>query len=199
MKLFYAIEELSHIKDFYLDSEIRNENDLLSLERKFKKATEGKNEEYKQQYFEMQDLDFYYYEQIYPQLIRKTVFLQIYFTLENYMKILCDVAQESRSLTVSYKDLHGQGIRKAEGYLTKVCNITKPFNSSKWESIKAYNELRNVIAHNSSILNKKLKVTLHGLIISNNDKGDMIFHLEREFIPSCIDIVEEFLKQFRDI
>ncbi|MGJ3416474.1 hypothetical protein AAZR19_10005 [Bacillus sp. Je.9.29.b] len=201
VKLFYAIEELSHIKDFYIDSEIRNENDLLSLnlERKYQTGTEGKSEEYKQQYYEMHDLEFYYYEQIYPQLIRKTVFLQIYFTLENHMKILCDVAQEKRNLTVSYKDLHGQGIRKAESYFTKVCNITEPFNSSNWESIKAYNELRNVIAHNSSILKEKLKVTPHDLIISNNDKGEMIFQLEKEFIPSCINIVEEFLLQFRDI
>lgn len=198
-KLFNALEELSHIKDFYIESERRNEKALLGLERKFQKATEGKSEEYKQQYFDFKSLEFYYYEQIYPQLIRKTVFLQIYFTLENYIKTLCDVAQERRNLTVSYKDLHGQGIRKAEKYFTKVCNITEPFNSSNWKSIKAYNELRNVIAHNSSILNEKLKVTLHDLIISNNDKGEMIFQLEKEFIPSCINIVEEFLLQFRDI
>ncbi|WP_144678777.1 hypothetical protein [Bacillus altitudinis] len=198
-KLFNAIEELSHIKDFYIESERRNEDALLELEKKFQKATEGKSEEYKQEYFDYKGLEFYYYEKIYPQLIRKTVFLQIYFTLENYMKILCDVAQERRSLTVSYKDLHGQGIRKAENYFTKVCNITEPFNSSNWESIMAYNELRNVIAHNLSILNEKLKVPLHDLIISNNDKGEMIFQLEKEFIPSCINIVEEFLLQFRDI
>ncbi|PRS29864.1 hypothetical protein [Bacillus pumilus] len=199
IKLFYALEPLFHLKNFYVDSELRNINELIECEKALHKAIDGKSKEDKQLYYESQDLDIYYFEEIYPQLIRKTVFLQIYFILENCMNIVCDVARDNKSLKLSYKDIKGQGIVRAKTYLTKVCSIREHFSTKNWELILEYNKLRNVIAHNSSILKEDFKIKPDGVKVFTNEDGEKTFELEEDFIPKCIKSVEKFIYCFRDI
>lgn len=66
---------------------------------------------------------------------------------EKLLNDVCANLQIERRISLSLKDLHGQGISRARNYLVKVALIDRPFAGQEWQKIKLIAELRNAVAH----------------------------------------------------
>ncbi|MCR1991402.1 hypothetical protein NSA31_06340 [Bacillus subtilis] len=124
-----------------------------------------------------------------PQLIRKTIFLQLYFSFEAHLNKICDHLKPP-NINLTYKDIHKNGIIRAEIYLKKVCNVTKPFDSDEWKLIKSFNKLRNSLAHKDGLVDKSnLNPIPNGVIFWKPYKFDTLSEiiLSKEFIEIAYD------------
>ncbi|WP_443091804.1 hypothetical protein ACTU3M_10480 [Bacillus subtilis] len=192
--------ELDTIQEFYLNQEKHNEEKLTSWEIRFNKKSEdlGLSEEQKQDYFDLQNTHPYRYEIVYPQLIRKTIFLQTYFIFESYLNSLCNEHKRRLNSKISYKDMKKQGIERAKLYLCKVCEITaEPFSSPQWIQIQDYNTLRNAFVHNNGIVDKSnLKTDTQGLTLTKQspEKENTLcsIQLQRDFLDEVFKTMREF-------
>jgi len=96
--------------------------------------------------------------------------LLIYSILENDLKILCTMYSRDQKTNVALNDLEGKGIDKCKLFLTKVAQLE--FNNdinTSWRNLKNYQELRNHLAHNSKLDQKKSRKirSLQGATINN--------------------------------
>ncbi|MCR1991403.1 hypothetical protein NSA31_06345 [Bacillus subtilis] len=157
----------------------------------------GKEEE-KERFWDYNSQDPYKYEIVHPQIIRKTIFLQAYFTFESYLNSVCDFQEKQLYLNFSYKDMHGQGIERAKLYLCKACGlITDAFSSNEWKTIRDYNTLRNAFVHNNGIVDKSnLKTDPPGLILTKSspkkDSTLCSIELQRDFLDEVFKTIREF-------
>ncbi|MEK4685363.1 hypothetical protein NSQ76_06425 [Bacillus sp. FSL M8-0256] len=198
---FFIEFELKQILQYYNEMEKYNQNSLQSYEEYLDEATQGMDKEEAQYYVERNDDKLYDYVIRHPQMIRRTVFLEIYFSFENYLNSKCNDLQKEKNLNLSYEDIHGHGINRAKTFLTKACLITEPFNTGLWRDIVDYGKVRNAIAHNQSIVKKKKYSSikqLPGLSVEHEiDEYTFSFILEENFVPKCIDTITEFVKILR--
>lgn len=66
---------------------------------------------------------------------------------EKILNDLCVEQRDAKGILLSLKDLHGQGISRAQNYLAKAIGISKSFSTPEWQAIKTIGILRNAIAH----------------------------------------------------
>lgn len=71
---------------------------------------------------------------------------------EKSLNDVCAEIKQANSLSLSLKDLHGQGISRARNYLVKVAMVEGPFQSPDWAAISRLGDLRNVVAHRSGFV-----------------------------------------------
>ncbi|MCY8484833.1 hypothetical protein MOC97_04925, partial [Bacillus atrophaeus] len=169
-------------------------------EKHFDEKSEDLNltDEQKQEFFDLHSREPYRYEFLYPQLIRKTIFLQTYFIFETYLNSLSDEHKRHSNTALSYKDMKGQGIERAKLYLRKVCNVNaEPFSTNEWKRIIDYNTLRNAFVHNNGIVDKsKLKSDTQGLTLTKNsrrkDSTLCLIELQRDFLDEVFKTMREF-------
>jgi hypothetical protein len=84
-----------------------------------------------------------------PCLYWYSQFLIAYSYFERALNALSMSFQKQNGAAVSIKDMSGQGITRARTYLTKVCEITSPFELPEWQRANLLAEIRNAIAHTS--------------------------------------------------
>jgi hypothetical protein len=89
-----------------------------------------------------------------PSLQWMSTFLLTYGLFEKNMNSICAVSKKPEGVGIGLKDVAGQGIERAKTYLTKVCELTGPFNSLDWAEIVRLSKLRNLLAHASGEINK---------------------------------------------
>lgn len=132
-------------------------------------------------------------EEYFPNLLRSSLFVTIYSTVENELNRLCSQLAKDDSLDV--EDLRGNGIIRARTFLCKVCRVDFPDSSEEWKQLKEYNQLRNVLVHDNGIdLGNHLTVLLEsspGLKVGE----DRSVHLERQFCPEVLATVRRFFGQ----
>ncbi|MEC3664055.1 hypothetical protein [Bacillus subtilis] len=194
---FNFLIELDTIEEFYLSQEKYNEEMLTSWEKRFDEKSEDLNltDKQKQEFFDLHSREPYRYEFLYPQLIRKTIFLQTYFILETYLNSLSD---EHKGHSLSYKDMKGKGIERAKLYLRKVCHVpAEPFSTNEWKRIIDYNTLRNAFVHNNGVVDKsKLKAEPQGLILTKSsrkkDSTLCSIELQRDFLDEVFKTMRVF-------
>lgn len=195
---FFTEFELKRILQYYNEMEEYNQNSLQSYEEYLDKAIQGMDEDEAQYFLERNDGKLYNYSIGHPQMIRRTVFLETYFSFENYLNSKCNDLQKEKKLNLSHEDIHGQGINRAKTFLTKVCLITEPFNTSLWQYIVDYGKVRNTIAHNQSVVKKKKYASIKQLPGLKEEhklgKNTFSFTLQENFVPKCIETITDFIK-----
>jgi len=82
-----------------------------------------------------------------PRLQWYSQLLTLYGYFEKLLNDLCVEQREHNKFTLSFKDLHGQGIERARNYLVKIVGLNKSFLTPEWQRIKAIGILRNSVAH----------------------------------------------------
>ncbi|AME05692.1 hypothetical protein NNG64_11400 [Bacillus siamensis] len=187
---FIFLSELDKLEDLYIEQEEHNEKSLLSWEVFLESNTEGFTDEEIYEFVEWYSADYLKYSNDYPQVIRKTIFLQTYFSFEGYLNNLCSDYKKKLDTDLDYKDMRGQGIERAKLYLTKVCNVTIPFLTDEWKLIKSYNMLRNALVHNNSIIDKSNLKTIPKGVALNSYSEEKIstnyyLELEKEFLDDA--------------
>ncbi|MER1277054.1 hypothetical protein [Bacillus sp. C15(2022)] len=207
MEIILLSLQLKYLRDFYNIQEKHNEDLLSSWDVEYEKQLEelglnevGKEEE-KERFWDYNSQDPYRFEIVHPQIIRKTIFLQAYFTFESYLNSVCDFQKKQLYLNLSYKDMKGQGIERAKLYLCKACGmITDAFSSYEWKIIRDYNTIRNALVHNNGIVDSsKLNSVSQGIILTKQnkekDKNQCTIEFEREFLDEVFVTLDKFSKE----
>ncbi|MCY7933163.1 hypothetical protein MOF37_17180 [Bacillus spizizenii] len=195
---FHFKLELDTLQGLYATQEKHNEDLLSSWEKFIEESSKYLNDVEQQEFFEDHEDQYFKYKKDHPQLIRKTIFLQIYFSFESYLNSVCDFQKKQLHLNLSYKDMKGQGIERAKLYLCKACGlITDAFSSNEWKTIRDYNTLRNAFVHNNGIVDKSnLKTDLPGLKLikysRNNENALCSIELHRDFLDEVFKTIREF-------
>ena len=89
---------------------------------------------------------------IFPYIMRNSLFITLYSLLEHELDSLCDCICEEKNYSVKRSDLRGKGIHRAKTYLKKVAGVDFPDTTPSWTAIVHYNYIRNFIVHNDGEL-----------------------------------------------
>lgn len=82
-----------------------------------------------------------------PRLQWYSQLMVAYGYFEKVLNDLCGEFRDSDNISLSLKDLHGQGIERARNYLVKVVGLETTFSTSDWQAVKLLGVLRNSVAH----------------------------------------------------
>jgi hypothetical protein len=83
----------------------------------------------------------------FPSLQRRSAFLTIWGVLEHQLDELCLLYQNEKKFRLSFKDLSGSGLDRSTNYLEKVAGLQGLKASEEWDTLKALQRIRNLIAH----------------------------------------------------
>lgn len=87
------------------------------------------------------------YAENYPQIFFGSLFITIFSLFENYLNHLCDDAHKRDSLSLTFKDLRGGGIRRALKYLKKEARLEFSLDTEEWRHILLLIDIRNNLVH----------------------------------------------------
>lgn len=136
----------------------------------------------------------------YPQILRRALFLVSYARIETLLADLCDAARKQNDLPLSVSDLNGRGIKRSKVYLSKLANISDPFQGEGWRKLAAYNRLRNTLIHAEGLLADRPEthalwefIATHPLLELDSD-GYVI--IRRGFCEEVLEVSEGFFQLF---
>ncbi|WP_324068262.1 MAG: hypothetical protein RSE15_10285 [Flavobacterium sp.] len=137
------------------------------------------------------------YTEIFPEILWKSIFLSIYFLLENSLDQICKNLRKSNSYNLTLKDISGNGIFRSSLYLKKVCNLKAPFESNTWTEINNFNKIRNVLVHSDGILSKSVTDTIkickkyNQIELKEYDEDNFIIEINSEFCKFSLKKIEK--------
>jgi hypothetical protein len=136
----------------------------------------------------------------FPQYHRRASFLMIFAMLEDDLAQLCKSVAAEQKLTTPLADISDRGIDRSKAYLSKVAGIAFPANTTEWDRIKAFRDIRNVLIHAAGYLDptnpqhervKKFSGSqASGLSVKHYARSQV--SMEVEFLPSVIITLERF-------
>jgi hypothetical protein len=87
-----------------------------------------------------------------PRLHWYAQFLVVYSFFERALNALSESLASKAGTSLVLKDMAGQGVHRAQRYLSKACCVNGPFESPNWQRVLLLSELRNAIAHRSGCI-----------------------------------------------
>ncbi|OMP28874.1 hypothetical protein [Bacillus sp. I-2] len=197
--------ELAPAIEYYNEMESYVEQSKNSYEEKLKQVIKilsiNTNEEAENN-FDKYNNQLHHYINNHPQMIRRTVFLEIYFLFERYMNIKCEALKEEMKLPIGYKLISGNGLERTKIYLTKMCSIKEPFKNEIWNTIMIYGKVRNSLAHNQSLITRKEDANvkqLAGLEVEHKiDQYTFSFTLSESFVPKFYETITQFVTLLKE-
>lgn len=87
--------------------------------------------------------------------VANAMFLTIYSDFEYFLIELCKAYQATLESKVKFDDLRGDGVIGAFDYLDKVVGIDNVKNNEYYQDIPHWNRVRNLLIHNSAIIETK--------------------------------------------
>ena len=214
----HTVIKIMSLKEYLEHAENANTQESERLAKEFKvkfaKATTPEEKEFLHEYYE-NDID--NFNDIFPQLLRKSHFVATYSFLEQELKVLCEMTHHlskkkaknaftewvyqmllrlgiSTQITPNPK-FRGDYIGSARKYLSKYRGIFFPKNSANWNNIRSYQKIRNCIVHESGLLSNQVQHKLSSFLLGNgnitiNGLGYVI--LDEEFCLEFAKVVERF-------
>ena len=134
-----------HVKQFL-------EREQKEFEESYDMKIANVAEEHKDEYIQWLGDTHWYLHEVFPSLQWMSLFNSSYTVFEKNINYMCEKAGRRVNAKITVKDISGQGIERAKIYLTKVVGIEEPFKTEKWQNIRKYADLRNVLAHASGEL-----------------------------------------------
>lgn len=150
-------------------------------------------DEQKEDYYQFHSDDHYHYNITFPNIFRYSMLTYIYSMFEKYLNDLCIILKRQLNIKIDLKDINGNGIKRAELFLSKVIEIPFPHQNSEWQSIiNIFSEIRNIVVHrngelksnhensiiNSFIINNSDKISINNYFVEFNDKF-LIYFIEQ--------------------
>ncbi|MED4971372.1 hypothetical protein, partial [Parageobacillus toebii] len=204
------------------------DNQLKELEEQYIEETKNVPPEVAENIFEYQYEDqFYYYQDEFPNILRKSFIISLYSFLEQELIRICRHIEKNNSFEVRLDDIKDKGIFKCHEYLTEIAKIDFSTVNNEWEKIKKINKIRNHFVHNGSdILDKvvkpksnkerKINQTFRAFEYfklaeedkiytkfreSMNDKKILKYHVKitSEFCKEALNIIKSFFDKLTDL
>jgi len=162
------------------------------------RATSDLSDEEKNEYFEFYSDGYWWLEEVFPQIQRKSELIGIFTVLEHNLNLLCSIYQKHIDSNIKLSDLRAEGIiDTAKKYLEKVVGLNFPSNHRSWSEIKRIQRIRNLFVHNDGKLKgsekdkKSIKDYIKRLNYLDLDQYERIL-IKQGFTVYCLD-------QFREL
>ncbi|QUW21360.1 hypothetical protein JSQ81_16355 [Sporosarcina sp. Marseille-Q4063] len=85
------------------------------------------------------------------------VYLKAYAMLEDVLNEICNIYQELKGLSASYRELDGGGIVRASLYIKNAVGINSSL-SRDWQLLRHWNTIRNQVMHEDAKMNSNPKL-----------------------------------------
>lgn len=192
-----AKDRLERFREYTLDIESKFSTDKRMLSDSFLKAIEGLNES------ERREVEYYFFddnyiiEEIQVDLYRKSTLVSVYSFLENSLNTLCRHLYKRYGYPVELEDLRGNGIVRARRYLEKLADIDFSFLNKEWDTILAFNKVRNCIVHSEGNIKESRNLNKLENIVNEtpglNLRDERHIKVDREYIDATITNIEKFV------
>ena len=195
--------QLNHLKEYVETLENLIGKELSDFDS-FVEKEAAKLEEEERDFFYDHHLDTQWQlSEIFPNILRTSLFIKCYSILETELINMCDVLQKRNNYPIRLSDLKGKGIFLAQLYYKKVVGIEFPDQSKSWAEILKYNLIRNIFVHKEGHLSDDDKSKKAADYIENKtsillDKYCRI-QLTKDFVPQAIDVIEDFFNEFFEV
>ena len=93
----------------------------------------------------------------FPEILESSFFITFYAFLENRLIDLCEILRIKRNYSLKISDIEGRGITAAQTYIKKLAKLPFPDQSSYWDDICTYRDIRNCIVHRGGTIADKNK------------------------------------------
>lgn len=128
--------------------------------------------------------------------IANAIFLTLYSDFEYFLLNLCKAYKDSLNLRLKFSDLKGDGIIGMMDYLDRVVGIEVK-NNKYYQELPHWNKIRNILVHNSGIIEENALPSIEYLNIKTVDSlGNKIVTLSLEDInrfTSITDNIQNYL------
>ncbi|UED81069.1 hypothetical protein FH508_0004035 [Lysinibacillus sp. CD3-6] len=126
--------------------------------------------------------------------VANAIFLTLYSDFEYFLINLCKAYKETLNLRLKFSDLKGDGIIGALNYLDRVVGIEVK-NNNYYQELPHWNKIRNVLIHNSGIIEKESVDSIDRLNIkSAHSLGNELITLSLKDVERFILITENIQK-----
>jgi hypothetical protein len=174
------------------------ERSLVDQKKEFEKQVDRQaaeiDEDIRDEFYEYHSDEHWRLSDVFPSMLRSTVFVASYSLLENHLVDICEREHSKQKLGKAPK-LKSGIIFKARDYLVDVAGIKLPDSTPAWDNICAYNKLRNAIVHKSGKLDDELKKELEDFLKASPgislDQNNALQFTE-EFCPEVIKNMKDF-------
>jgi hypothetical protein len=156
-------------------------------------------EEYRDEFYEYHSSEYWQLDEVFPSLLRSTLFIACYSCLEDNLVGLCSQLHKKMKLVKEPK-FHSGIIFTAKVYLETDACIKLPAEMPAWEKICFYNILRNALVHNSGKLDigkldeekrSRFQSFLDATTSISLNQSNVI-QLAPEFCPGVIKTIRDF-------
>jgi len=148
--------------------------------------------------------DYRKYQEMHSKFLYNPMLLLIYGYFENWLKKICDYNNRKGFSSVTVDDLAGRNyIEKSRSYLEKVTEISLNDLEVQWKRITEIQRIRNLIAHNSSNVQKKTSRPIIEQSCYQLLKNEPLIHLDeqfgefyiedKEFVHEVVKVTQEYL------
>ncbi|WBY39799.1 hypothetical protein [Bacillus subtilis] len=146
--------DLVPIKKLYDQQEDYNNDAILSHDNFLKEMSSNLEPDEREEFYDIYSEELIYNVELFPQLIKVSAFLQMYFAFENGLNDYCNAYSNKLGANITVYDFGGSGITRAKNFLRKVApNIDEPFKTKEWQQIRTFSTLRNKLVHEDGYFN----------------------------------------------
>jgi len=177
------------------------QNERAGIEGRIKQALENSSASARDEISEFYSYRAWQLGETFPELLRESIFVALYFLLESELNSVCRLFQIHGPLKLELEDIAGNGIFRAKAYLEKVAHVDFPDTHPSWSDILNFNRVRNVIVHAQGNLRDANKKLLNYVSQNKNidtDQHDNI-RLTRAFVEGALKSVEVFFLELSRI
>jgi len=140
-------------------------------------AKEIEDDEEREQYYEWQQDEYWYYEAIFPQIFLNSFHTNAYSLLETEINHIATRIGEKKKQKFTVSDVRtGDYLDSAVYYIQKLTGIdAKKINRHCWNDLKDAQRLRNIIVHSNGSINKTSDISLaKKLNVYNESKKEVV-------------------------
>ena len=187
------LKEYSRIVETQLEHKLANFNDWVT------KQAAHLSEAEKHDLYASVGLEHTELSQIHPQILRQSLVIALASFLEKTLNSLCQDFRKHWQIDLSFHDIHGKGITRAQKYLKKVIKIDFPDTNAAWQNILLINEIRNFYVHSEGNVSGELVKRIE--TASENRALTKLYpesiDLDSKFVPFYIENIEKFVRQLQ--
>lgn len=206
--VIYKFDEMEQFRLFTLSA---IESEKKFIQKRFDEDTKDLTEEEINEYFNWNAEDYFMVEDVFTEFALNSFIVILYSYIESGLNTICNAEYSDKArwqekqgiepLTIYYKDMKEEGIRRAKLYLEKVIGLNLHADKKPWSEIDTLRKIRNSIVHDKG--RAKEKITNDTNIKQHIKKGrlELKNHGERRIggiviKPEYLDFILPTVKEF---